>query len=238
MLGRFCLRPLLLAGVFLSLTSCNSPSLTSIVISPSAFMTTLVFLPSGAVAPQDEQFWTLYTAIGYYTHPNHVAETRDITSEVTWYSYTPLLVAVNNDATTGSPIGKAQPTGKAVGVSQITASEAGYGGDIISNTSTFTVSLPTTTTTTDVVSLVVHPTASTSATSSTVDFTAVGTTGTGATPTLTGVSWLSSNPGVAGIDPTTGVATTGTTSGQTTITATYTNSDTIQVTGFTTLTVQ
>ena len=93
-------RPLLgvlaLATLSMPLVSCiNSPSLTSIVVSPS----TMNFGGAGLHAQ--------LTAIGYYTHPNHPPITRDITDEVTWESSaSPDCVIVNNTGaiTTGGNV--------------------------------------------------------------------------------------------------------------------------------------
>ena len=68
-------RPLLgvlaMGVLSMPLVSCiNSPSLTSITISP----TTMDFGGAGLTAQ--------LTATGYYTHPDHAAETKDITSQV------------------------------------------------------------------------------------------------------------------------------------------------------------
>jgi hypothetical protein len=113
----------------------------------------------------------------------------------------------------------------------------GFNGDIISNTSTFTVTLPANTTTTDVISLTITPTNPNILTGQSIGFNAIGTTGTGTQINLTNQSvWGSSSTAVCTIVPTTGNCTT-TGPGEAAITATYTNADGIQVTGFTTLTV-
>jgi hypothetical protein len=94
MSGRFYLKSLLFAGLLLPLVSCSNPSLTSIVISPAGETATLA--PCG-----DKQLVTGLKATGYYTHPDHAATTRDITDEVTWYSYNTDMVAFLNP--TGAP---------------------------------------------------------------------------------------------------------------------------------------
>jgi hypothetical protein len=214
------------------LTSCtDSPSLTSIVISPSTFTTTIALTANGQVAPPSQQLWTQYTATGYYTHPNHQPIVKDLTNQVTWLSYTPLLVTVNSS-------GIATVTGSAIGFSQITASMPGFNGDIISNASTFTVNAPTSTSTSDVVSMTMSPSSPTLSTGiPNLGFAVVGTTGTGETENLTTSStWTSSTPTVATINSRTGLATI-TGAGQSAIVATYTNPDGLQVTAETVLTV-
>ena len=231
MLDRTLLKALMLIGMVLPIASCSSPSLTSITISPTTFTTTLVLTASGQSAPPSQQFWTKYTATGSYTSPGHPAMTRDITDEVTWLSYTPLLVTINSS-------GIATVSGQATGFSQIAASMPGFNGDIISNDSTFTVNLPTTITTSDVTSLAISPTTpSLTAAGKTQGFTVIGTTGTGQTENLTtAATWTSSTPLVATISNT-GLA-TATGPGTSVIVATYTNSDGTMVTASTILTVQ
>jgi len=230
-------RPLLsmlaLSLGLLPFTSCtDDPSLTSIVISPSAFTTTLAFLPNGQVAPPSEQIWTQYTATGYYTHPGHEAITKDLTNQVTWLSYTPLLVTINSS-------GVATVAGTAVGFTQIAASLPGFHGDVVSNASTFTVNLPTSISTTDVTSLTISPSDPLVPAGTTQQgFAALGATGTGASlPLTTASTWTSSNPAVATIGAKTGVATI-VGSGSSAIVATYTNSDGFQVTATTLLQVE
>lgn len=232
MLDRFCLRAVLLAGLLLPLASCGNTSLTTIVISPTAFTATLALSQNGTALPPGQQLWTQYTATGYYGHAGHQT-TRDLTNEVNWMSYTPLLVTINSS-------GIAVVSGQATGYTQITASAPGYSGDIISNASTFTVNLPSSTATSDVVSLVIAPIdPSLTAVGKTVGLTAIGTTGTGQTENLTtAVVWTSSTPLVATIGQSTGLA-TATGAGTSIIVATYTNPvDGLQVTANTTLTVQ
>lgn len=221
----------LLTGTLLPVVSCNnSPSLTSIVIAPTNPTTELALLANGSPAPAGDQIQTYYTATGYYTHPGHPPIVRDITDQVTWYTYTPDLVTVSTS-------GVATPAGNAIGYTQITASMHGFNGDIISNSSTFTVTLPSNITTTDVISLTITPTNPSILTGQSIGFNAIGTTGTGTQINLTNQStWGSSSMAVCAIVATTGNCTT-TGAGTAAITATYTNADGIQVTGFTTLKV-
>lgn len=223
---------LALSLLMLPFTSCtDDPSLTSIVISPSAYTATIAFLSNGQVAPASEQLWTQYTATGYYTHPGHAAITKDLTNQVTWLSYTPLLVTINSS-------GVATVAGTAIGFTQIAASMPGFHGDVVSNDSTFTVQLPSSTTTTDVVDLTISPANPTVSAGATEGFVAVGTTGTAGTEQLTTAStWTSSNPSVATIGAKTGLATT-IAAGTSQIVATYTNADGFPVTATTQLTVQ
>jgi Bacterial Ig-like domain (group 2) len=233
MFDKSWLRPLAVMGLVASITSCGStPSLTSIVISPSSFTTTLAFLADGTVAPPADQLPTNYKAIGYYTHPGHPAETRDITDSVTWFSFTPNLVTINSS-------GVATPAGLAVGFTQIWASAPGYEGDIVSNSSIYTVDLPSSTTGAEVVSISIQqPNPTVSSVNANESFKAIGITGNGDQMDLTSsCAWSSSNTSVATVNSKTGVA-TAVGAGTSSISATFKNSGGIEATGFTTLTVQ
>jgi hypothetical protein len=232
MFYRPSLGALLLTVAVLPVVSCStSPSLTSITISPNSYTTTLVLTASGAVAPTSEQGQTLFTATGYYTHPGHPAETKDLTNEVNWLSYTPEVVTVATN-------GVATVTGAAIGTTQVTASMAGFNGDVVSPPASFTVTLPSTAKGSDVISLVVAPTNPLVTAGQSIDFTAIGTTGNGGTESLTTQSsWTSSNVSVCAINAGNGQCGT-TASGTSVITATYNNLDGIPVAGYTTLTVQ
>jgi len=227
MFDRTLLKALMLIGMVLPIASCTSPSLTSITISPSTFTTTLAVTASGQSAPPSQQMWTQYTATGSYSHPGHPAITKDITDEVTWLSYTPLLVTINSS-------GIATVSGQATGFSQIAASMPGFNGDIISNASTFTVNSPTNVTTSDVTSLAFTPANPT--------ITLAKTKTLGLTENLTNsVTWTSSTPLVATIGPSNGSApglVSAINVGTSVIVATYTNSDGTMVTASTILTVQ
>ena len=242
MRGRFCLSVVLCAGILLPLISCNSndPSLTSIVISPSSVTVTLA--PPGV-----PQGYSQFTAIGYYTHPGHAAETRDITSQVTWASSGTQVAGI---CTNGSPSpctpatdGLATATGWTTtgawtGFTNITASAPGFNGDIVSNSVTFTVT--ETSTTDDVISIVVTPNPYTfTAVNASNPFTAIGTTQTGVQENLTsatGMAWTSGNLNFVTIGLNTGVG-TAVAAGSTTVTATYTNSDGTTAKGSATVTV-
>jgi uncharacterized protein YjdB len=203
---------LLLLGIALPLTSCvESPSLTSITISP----TTVNFGGSGL----QEQL----TATGYYTHPGHPAETKNITSAVTWSSSATECVTVNSSGviTSGAD---------ACSNILITASANGFNGYISANM-TVNVTQPSsggggTTTNGDVTSIAIIPgNQSVAAPGDTGQFLAIGTTSSGATVDLSGlVNWNSSSPQVATIGSTSGLA-TGLSQGTATITALYINTD-------------
>lgn len=203
---------LLLLGIALPLTSCvQSPSLTSITISP----TTVNFGGAGL----NEQL----TATGYYTHPGHPAETKNITDEVNWASSAIECVTVNSSGmlTSGS---------NSCSNILVTASAQGFNGYISANMSV-NITQPSSggggaTTNGDVVSISIIPAnQSVAAPGDTAQFLAIGTTSSGATVNLDGlVNWNSSSPQVATIGANSGLA-TGLAQGTSTITALYTNTD-------------
>jgi hypothetical protein len=233
MFNRFCFGALLLAGLVLPLTSCvSSPSLTSITVSP----TTMNFGGAGLT--------TQLTATGYYTHPNHPAETKDITDQVTWASSTPECVTVSKTGfiTSGGNVCSNIP---------VTASAPGFNG-LISGSMIVNVTQSTTGggggSPTEVASLTIIPSSQTVATAGqTGQFIAIGTTGAGTTEDLSSSAvWTSSSTGVAIIcsagsaapctTSTAGLA-TAVGAGTTTITAVYTNTDGTSATGQATFTV-
>jgi len=233
MFDKSWLRPLAVMGLVASITSCGStPSLTSIVISPTSFTTTLAFLADGAVAPPADQISTNFKAIGYYTRPGHPAATKDITDSVTWFSFTPDLVTVNST-------GVAVPAGLAVGFTQIWASAPGYDGDIVSNAATYTVDLPASADAGEVASISIQkPNPTVTGLNANETFKAIGITGNGDQMDVTASCvWSSSDTSVATINAKTGIATTVGT-GTSSIGATYKNASGMKATGFTTLTVQ
>jgi trimeric autotransporter adhesin len=231
MFDRSCVKGLLLVGLLAPIASCGtSPSLTSIVISPTDPTITLALTSTGAALPPSDQLPTQYTALGYYTRPDHPAEVQDVTSQVTWAVNSPDLVAV-------SSTGLALPAVKAVGFGQITASMPGFGGDIVSNQSTYTVNLPTNFETSDVTSLDIEPASPTVTHGNPIGFSVIGTTGTGETINLTRVStWTSSNTGVATIGARTGSG-EAVAAGTSAIVVSYVNADGLEVTAYTILTV-
>ena len=214
MFNRFCFGALLLAGLVLPLTSCvSSPSLTSITVSP----TTMNFGGAGLT--------TQLTATGYYTHPNHPAETKNITDEVTWASSTPECVTV-------SSTGFITSGGNTCTNILVTASAHGFNG-LISGSMTVNVTQSSGggSTTADVTGITIIPSAqSVASPGKTGQFIAIGTTSSGATVNLTNaVAWTSSSVQIATITST-GLA-TGLGQGVTTITALYTNADGTTATG-------
>src|SRR5579863_8777024 len=85
MRNRSLLGALLITGVLIPITSCiSSPSLTSIIVSPSV----MNFNGAG--------LQTQLTAVGYYTHPNHQPTVINITNQVSWASATPQCVTVTS----------------------------------------------------------------------------------------------------------------------------------------------
>jgi Bacterial Ig-like domain (group 2) len=201
MRDRSFLGALLLVGALVPLTSCTvSNKLTSIVVSPATL---------SATAGVTWQF----TAIGYYTRPDHATRTKDITSEVTWASSSAQMVTVSNT-------GFASVTGISYGNTVISASAQGFKG-IIVGTASVTVPPPTTSNnavTSVSIQKTVLPDGS-------VKFSATGKTAEGAPVELTGkLKWTSSDSDVASIDAATGTATS-LGPGRTTITVLYTNPD-------------
>jgi hypothetical protein len=215
---------LLLLGMSLSLTSCiNSPSLTSISISPN-------IMNFGGAGLQANLI-----ATGSYTHPGHPAETRNITNSVTWSSSATECVTVNTSGviTSGSD--------SCSGI-LITASAPGFNGTI-SASMTVNVTQPTTGGTGpagagDVTSITIIPgSQSVPIVGDTAQFLAIGTTSTGVTENLDGVvAWTSSSPQVGTIGGTSGLA-MAVGQGTSTITALYTNADGSAATGTATFTV-
>jgi Bacterial Ig-like domain (group 2) len=216
----------LLLGLVLPLTSCvESPSLTSITISP----TNMNFGGAGLQAQ--------LTATGYYSHPGHPTATKDITDSVTWSSSATECVTVSSTGviTSGSD---------ACSNILITASAAGFPGYISANM-TVNVTQPSsggggggTTTNGDVATISIIPgTQSVGRPGDTAQFLAIGTTSSGATVSLQGlVAWNSSSPQVATISASSGLA-TALTQGTSTITALYTNADGTAATGTASFTV-
>ena len=220
-------RPLvgaLLLGMLVPLTSCiNSPSLTSITIAPTA----MNFGGPGLNAQ--------LIATGYYTHPGHPAETKDITDQVSWSTSASECVTVNN---TGMITSGDDSCSNIL----VTASAPGFPG-LISASMTVNVTQPTTggtgpTGAGDVGTITIIPSSqSVPIVGDTAQFLAIGTTSSGATVNLDGlVSWNSSSPQVAKIDQITGLA-TAEGQGTSTITALYTNADGTTATGTASFTV-
>ena len=205
MRNRSLLGALLITGVLIPITSCiSSPSLTSIVVTPSV----MNFGGAGLT--------TQLKAVGYYTRPNHATVTKDITDQVNWTSATNDCVTVTNTGliTSGQNI--------CSGI-QITASMQGFHG-YIAGTMIVNVTQPGAANS-DVAQVIVSPANPAPVAVGQVEqFAASGYTASGNPVTLTNpVSWTSSNTGVATIDQTgraTAVAT-----GSTTVKGAYTNPD-------------
>lgn len=214
---RLFLGALLLTGLMMPITGCTNPSgLDSITITPST---------ESLNVGDNVQL----TATGTYGNASHQT-TQPVTTGVTWASSAPTVASVV--ATTGAV------TAAGVGTATITATAQGFRGPV---TATATVTVGGIGTGTGGVGslsvIAVLPSAQTlSLAGETTQFTAVGTTTTGSTEYLTNsVTWTSSNPNVATIGATTGLA-TAVGAGTVTITAAYTEPQTV-ITGIATLTV-
>ncbi len=237
MLDRFSLKALVLASLLLPLASCSvSPSLTSIAITPNTTVT-VTLAPPGV-----PQGYSQYTAIGIYTRAGHSADTEDITNQVTWASSAPQVATINSSGV-ATATGFSPTTGLAwAGNTTISASMPGFGGDIVSNDVSFTVTacqICSSTSTEPITGLTITPsTDSVALPGQTAQFIALGTSGTTGLPTnlTTLVAWSSSNAGVATIGATTGLA-TAVGQGTTQITALYTNPDRSVVAATATFTV-
>ncbi|MGC1422333.1 MAG: Ig-like domain-containing protein [Terracidiphilus sp.] len=225
MRNRSLLGALLLIGVLIPITSCiSSPSLTSIVVSPTA----MNFGGAGLT--------TQLTAIGYYTRPNHAPATKDITNEVNWASS-------STDCVTVTQTGFITSGGNICSNILVSATEQGFHG-VITGTMTVNVTQPNGgsgggggTGNTDVSTIAIIPTTqSVQSPGQTAQFLAIGTTSSGATVNLTNLaSWTSSSIQIATINAA-GLA-TGVSKGLVTITALYTNQDGTTATGTATFTV-
>jgi uncharacterized protein YjdB len=227
MLARSPWKALLLVGFGLALAGCTNNLVDSIVITPAT---------QTLAVGQTVQF----TAIGYQNHGTHPSTNTNVTNQVTWTSSAPSVVTVSS---TGLA------TAVSAGTATIGATMPGFGG-IVGSTAVITVTSSGKITSTEpVASLAIDPGTQTAfAVNQSVQFLAIGTTGSGATIDLTGQSavvgtatikaaiWTSSNPGIASINPSTGIA-TALTNGTTTITAQATNPDGTVVIGNATLTV-
>jgi small basic protein len=210
---------LLLAGLFVPLTSCiSSPSLTSITVTPA----TMSFGGPGLT--------TQLTATGSYTHPDHPAVLKDITDQVTWTSATPGCVTV-------SATGLITSQNATCSNILVSASAQGFPGLI---TGSMTVNVTGSVSTTEPITAVtiIPATLSVASPGQTGQFIAIGTVGgTGLQVNLTSqVAWSSSSSSVATIDATTGLA-TAVGAGTSNITAIWTNPDKTIVTGTAAFTV-
>lgn len=217
MLGRFCLRSLLLVSLVVPFVGCGSSTdVDSITISPTAST-----LAIGATVQ--------LTALGSVGHGSHPATSTNITATANWNS-TSTKVATVSAAGVVTAVGAGSAT--------ITATMQGFGGLITSNEATVTVTGTSGGSgTSSLVSVTVVPgNQAVSSPSQTSQFIAIGTTSTGATIDVTSqVGWNSSSIQVAKISAT-GLA-TGLSKGTTTITALASNTDGTTVVGTATFTV-
>jgi hypothetical protein len=220
MFDRSCVKGLLLVGLLAPIASCGtSPGLTSIVVTPGV----MNFGGSGLT--------TQLTATGYYTHPGHPAESRDITDQVSWSSSTPACVSVNSTGliTSGQDVCSNIP---------VTASMEGFNG-LISGSMTVNVTQSSGGggTNQDITSLSIIPTTlSVASPPQTGQFVAIGTITGGTTVNLTSlVQWSSSSPSIATISKAGQATAVG--KGTTDITAIYTNADGSVATATATFTV-
>lgn len=216
---------LLLVSIIIPITSCsNSPSLTSIVVSPSV----MNFGGPGLT--------TQLTAVGHYSRPNHVDITKDITAEVSWASATPQCVTVNST-------GLITSGGNICSGILVTASAQGFHG-LIQGTMTVNVTQPSSAANNVALVIVTPQTPAPQAVGTQLTFTAQGYDGAGNPITLVNPpTWTSSSPAVASIVASTLAINTANatmlSTGTTTINATYTNTDgTVAISQSATLTVQ
>jgi uncharacterized protein YjdB len=217
---------LLLVGFALTLAGCTNNLVDSIVIAPST---------QTLAVGQTVQF----TATGYQSHGTHPSTSEIVTNQCAWSSSAPSIVTISS---TGLA------TAVSAGTATIGASMQGFGG-VIGNTALVTVTASGSVSAEPLASMAIDPGSQTAlAVNQTLNFIAIGTTGSGATVNLTGQSatvgsstikaatWASSNPAIASVNPSTGIA-TALTSGTTTITAQAVNPDGTVVIGNATLTV-
>ena len=109
------LQGFLLLGLAFSLTSCNSPELVSIAITPS----TQYFTFSTGLSVQ-------FRAIGTYDQGSHPVTTQDITDEVTWKSNSPGIATVTST-------GLVAPAAIDYGTAIVSATMNGFTGTIVGN---------------------------------------------------------------------------------------------------------
>jgi uncharacterized protein YjdB len=226
MFSRSPWKALLLVGFGLGLAGCTNNLVDSISVAPST---------QSLAVGQTVQF----TATGLQTHGSHPSTDTNVTSQVTWTSSAPSVATVNASGIA---------TAVSAGSTTISASMQGFSG-VITGTAVLTVTGSGISSSEPLVSLSIDPGSQTAlAVNQTVSFIAIGTTGAGASVNLTGQSasvsgstikaatFTSSNPAIATVNPSTGVA-TALTSGSTTISGQAVNPDGTVVIGTATLTV-
>jgi hypothetical protein len=194
--------PVLLSiGLAFAIIGCSSPSVTSLQISPASET-----LAAGDTAQ--------FTATATLNQGTHAASQQNVTSTVTWASSNPGVATISASGMT---------TAVAAGATVITASTAGFPGQISASAQVTVIAAPGGTTSPTLVSLSIIPNSQTVASpNETTQFIAIGTTSSGATVNLTNqVTWSSSSAQIATIGRT-GLA-TAVGQGTATITAIYTN---------------
>jgi hypothetical protein len=209
MFNRFCFGALLLACLALTFTGCNATSgLDSIQVTPAT-----ASLVAGGATLQ-------LTATGTFGNASHPT-TQNITSLVTWTSTIPGVATVSSAGVV---------TGVSAGTAAITATAPGFNGPLSASTTITVSGAGTGTGTSGIVSLSIIPASqSVAAPGDTSQFIAIGTTSSGSTVNLTGLStWSSSSTTIAtvGSPEKTGTVpglATAVTQGTVTVTALYTN---------------
>jgi hypothetical protein len=209
MYNRFCFGALLLACLALTFTGCNATSgLDSIQVTPA----TASLVVGGATLQ--------LTATGTFGNASHPT-TQNITSLVTWASSIAGVATVNSSGVV---------TAVSAGTAAITASAPGFNGPLSTSATVTVTGAGTGTGSSGIVLLAIIPASqSVAAPGNTSQFIAIGTTSSGSTVNLTGLStWSSSSTTIAtvGSPEKTGTVpglATAVTQGTVTVTALYTN---------------
>ncbi|MGH9600328.1 MAG: Ig-like domain-containing protein [Terracidiphilus sp.] len=202
MLDRSGLRVLLLIGAVLPLAGCGTALVDTIQVTPAS---------QSAAVGQTAQF----TATGTFSHGNHPSSTQNLSSQVAWTSSVPAVATVNASGLAA---------GVSAGTTTITASMAGFTGDVSASATLTVTGASRTTTGSSLASLSIIPsTQSVAAPGQTTQFIAIGTTSSGTTVDVTSeVAWTSSSAQIATIVANSGLA-TAIGQGTSTITALYAN---------------
>ncbi|TXJ01195.1 MAG: Ig-like domain-containing protein [Neisseriales bacterium] len=181
-----------ISATYLTITS----AITTVNVSAAVLQSIAITPTSKTIAKGLTQ---AYTATGTYSD----GTTPDITNSVTWASSDPAVATINSS--TG-----VTTVAAASGTTNVTASLNG----VTSNTAILTASAAV------LQSIAITPGSATVAKGLTQAYTATGTYSDGTTPDITNsVTWASSNPAVAGINASSGVATVVAASGSSNITA-------------------
>jgi hypothetical protein len=216
MSGRLSVRTLLLAVLVVPFFGCGkSTEVNSISVTP-----TTVSLGVGATAQ--------LTAIATINHGTHPSSQQNISASATWASSISSVASVSSTGVV---------TALSAGTTTITASINGFGGIVVSNEATITVTGTGGGSSGNLTSLAIIPgTQAVTSPGQTSQFIAIGTTSSGATEDITStVTWSSSSVQVGTIN-TSGLA-TAVGQGSTTITAIGANTDGTVVTGTATFSV-